>query len=71
MAQLLKSKDGFYVGKVLKNGNLSKDAYHISDREIVAMFEDYLTRYCLTKERNVLEVCRGERTVFEAKLNLE
>lgn len=71
MAQLLKSRDGFYVGKVLKNGNLSKDAYHISDREIVAMFEDYLTRYCLTKERNVLEVCRGERTVFEAKLNLE
>ena len=68
--QLLKSDDGFYVGKLLKNGSISKEAYHISDREVVAMFEDYLTRYCLSKQKNVLEICRGEKTIFEAKLNI-
>lgn len=68
--QLLKGVGGFYVGRILKDGSLSSDAYHITDAEVVAMFEDYLTRYCMTKEKNILEVCRGDRTVFEAKLNI-
>ena len=66
--KLLKSIDGFYVGRVLKSGELSKEAYHIHDSEIVAMFEDYLTRYCLTNQKNVLEVGRNGKTVFEAKI---
>lgn len=70
MAQqkLLKSIDGFHVGRVLKSGELSKEAYRIHDSEIVAMFEDYLTRYCLTNHKNVLEVGRNGKTVFEAKI---
>lgn len=68
--QLVISDDGFFVGRVLKDGSISADAYHISDAEIVAMFENYLTRYCFTKQKNILEICRGKRTVFEAKLHI-
>lgn len=68
--QLLKGEDGFYVGRALKNGNMSADAYRISNAEIVAMFEDYLIRHCVAKQTTRLEICRGERTSFVATLNV-
>lgn len=72
MAQkLLKSEDGFYVGKVLKSGELSKEAYHISDQEIAAMYEDYLRRYCQRNDTNVLMAYRKGKMAFETLLHDE
>lgn len=70
MAQkLLKSENGFYVGKILKSGELSKDAYQISDNEIAVMYEDYLRRYCERNDTNVLMAYRKGKMVFETLLH--
>lgn len=73
MAQqkLLKGDDGFYVGRVLKNGSLSKDAYHISNHEIARMFEDYLRDYCKRNKTNILLAYRKGRLVYETLLHNE
>ena len=67
--KLLKSNDGFYVGRVLKNGGLSKDAYHISNHEIARMFEDYLRDYCERNNTNILLAYRKGRLVYETLLH--
>ena len=67
--KLLKGIDGYHVGTLLKSGELSKNAYHISDKEIVMMFEDYLRRYCVRNDENVLMVYRNGRMVFEALMH--
>lgn len=69
--KLLKSENGFFVGRILKNGELSKDAYKISDNEIAAMFEDYLRRYCARNETNVLMAYRKGKMAFETLLHDE
>ena len=69
--KILKSMDGFYVGRILKSGDLSKDAYKISDHEIAMMFEDYLRRYCLRNKTNILLAYRKGRLQFECLLHNE
>lgn len=69
--KLLKSLDGFYVGRVLKNGELSKDAYKLSDQDIAKMFEDYLRRYCLRNKTNILLAYRKGRLQYECLLHNE
>ena len=69
--KLLKSMDGFYVGRVLKNGTLSKDAYKISEQEIALMFEDYLRRYCQRNDTNVLMAYRQGKMAYECLLHDE
>ncbi len=67
--KLLKGDDGFYVARVLKNGSLSKDAYHISNHEIARMFEDYLRDYCERNKTNILLAYRKGRLVYETLLH--
>ena len=67
--RILKTIDGFFVGRILRNGEMSKDAYHLSDADIVAMFEDYLRRYCSRNDDNVLMVYRKGLMTFEALLH--
>lgn len=69
--KLLKGNDGFYVGRVLKNGQLSKDTYKISDTEIALMFGDYLRRYCERNNTNVLMAYRRGKMAYEALLHDE
>lgn len=69
--KLLKGADGFYVGRVLKSGNLSKDAYHISNQEIARMFEDYLRSYCLRNNTNILLAYRKGLLQYECLLHNE
>lgn len=69
--KLLKGNDGFYVGRVLKNGQLSKNAYKLSDTEIALMFEDYLRRYCERNNTNVLMAYRRGKMAYEVLLHDE
>lgn len=67
--KLLKGADGFYVGRILKDGKLSKDAYKISDKEIARMFEEYLRSYCRRNDTNVMMAYRGGKMVYECALH--
>lgn len=67
--KLLKGADGFYVGRVLKNGNLSKDAYRLSGKEIVLLYEDYLRNYCKRNNTNILLAYRRGKLAFETLLH--
>ena len=69
--KLLKSIDGFYVGRVLKNGELSKDAYKLSDMDIALLFEEYLRRYCERNKTNILLAYRKGRLQYECLLHNE
>lgn len=69
--KLLKGTDGFYVGRVLKNGELSKDSYKVSDTEIALMFEDYLRRYSKRNKTNILLAYRKGRLQYECLLHNE
>lgn len=67
--KLLKSIDGIYVGRVLKNGELSKNAYKLSDMDIALLFEEYLRRYCARNNTNVLLAYRKGRLQYECLLH--
>ena len=69
--KLLKGDDGFYVGRVLKSGELSKDSYKLSDTEIALMFEDYLRRYCERNKTNILLAYRKGLLQYECLLHNE
>ena len=69
--KLLKGADGFYVGRVLKNGELSKDSYKISNTEIALMFEDYLRSYCERNNTNILLAYRKGLLQYECLLHNE
>lgn len=68
--QLLKSKDGFYVGRILKKGGISNDAYHITENEIIGMFSEYLQDYCL-RNGKPLEIMRKGKPFIRATLVIE
>ena len=69
--KLLQGADGFYVGRVLKSGELSKDAYKLSDQEIARMFEVYLRRYCERNKTNILLAYRKGLLQYECLLHNE
>lgn len=69
--KLLKSLDGFYVGRILKDGSLSKDAYHITSQDIALMFEEYLREYCARNKTDILLAYRKGRLVYETLLHKE
>ena len=70
--KLLKSADGrYFVGRLLKSGELSKDAYEMTDKEKAVMLEDYLRRYCLRNNTNILLAYRKGRLQYECLLHNE
>lgn len=69
--QLLRGKDGsLHVGRVLKNGQLSKDAYHITDNEILGIIAEYVQNYCL-RNQAPLEIMRKGKPFIRATLVIE
>ena len=45
--EFLVCEDGFYLGRALKNGSISKDARKITKEEIIQLFSEILQDYCL------------------------
>ena len=68
--QLLKGDDGFYVGSVLKSGELSSGAYKISNENIVMMFTELLQDYCL-RNKKPMEIMRNGKPFIRATLVIE
>ena len=47
------------------------DAYKVSDEDIINLFLDYLKRYCINNNKNILEIVNNnDETVMEAKLHV-
>ena len=66
---LISAPDGFYVGRIMKSGMLSKDSRKISEQEIITMFEDLLRRNKAETGRSVLSLFSHGKPVLVAKLD--
>lgn len=64
-------EDGIYFARPLKNGGISSDARKVSDAEIVMLFREFLTSYCMVNCTDTLTVERGGKPFFEARLLLK
>ena len=65
---LVQAPDGFYLGRILKSGMISADRRHITDEEVMAMFEDVMQRNKAKTGRNVMSVFKNGKPVIVAKL---
>lgn len=69
--EFLQCEDGIYFGKPLKNGNISKNSYKITDKNIVNLFLNYLKRYCESSGNNLLEIINNKgEPIMEAKIHV-
>jgi hypothetical protein len=66
---LISAPDGFYIGRIMKSGMLSKDSRKISEQEIITMFEDLLRRNKAETGRSVLSLFSHGKPVLVAKLD--
>jgi hypothetical protein len=66
---IVKAPDGYYFGRIMKSGMLSRDARKITDQEIIAMFEDVLRRNRAETGRSVMSVFTHGNPVMVAKLD--
>lgn len=66
--KFLRCEDGIYFGRPLKNGSISSDARKIEDSEIVMLFREFLTSYCMVNCTDTLTIERGGRPFIEARL---
>ena len=69
--KFLLCEDGIYFARPLKNGSISSDARKVSDQEIVMLFREFLTSYCMVNCTDTLTVERNNRPFFEARLLLK
>ena len=49
--EFLRCEDGFYLGRPLKNGKISKDSRKVTNSEIIQMFSEILQDYCLSQKK--------------------
>ncbi len=66
---LIQAPDGFYIGRIMKSGMLSKDSRKISEQEIMAMFEDLMKRNKAETGQSVMSVFSHGNPILVAKLN--
>ena len=67
--EFLQCEDGFYFGRALKNGSISKESRKVTNEEIIQMFSEILQDYCLTyKKPLVLE--RNGKPFIQAQIIL-
>ena len=68
--EFLVCEDGFYLGRALKNGSISKDARKIEKSEIIQMFSELVEDYCL-RTGKPLVIEREGRPKVEAKIVID
>ena len=69
--KFLRCDDGIYFARPLKNGGISSDARKVSDSEIVMLFREFLTSYCMVNRTDTLTVERNGSPFFEARILLK
>lgn len=65
---LIQAPDGFYIGRIMKSGMLSRDSRKITEQEIIAMFEDVLRRNAQETGSPFMTVFSRHEPVLLAKL---
>lgn len=59
------TEDGFYVGRMCKNGKMAKGAYKVKGEDIMTMFTKFFYDYCAEthSDRLVMEDENGQMFV--------
>lgn len=68
--RFLRCEDGIYLARPLKDGGISKDARKIEDAEIVMLFREFLTSWCMVNRTDTLTIERAGKPFIEARLIL-
>lgn len=53
-------KDGFYVGRMCKNGKLAKGAYKLTGGDIMTMFAQFFDDYCNESKQKQMLMQTGD-----------
>lgn len=61
---IFKQEDGFYVGRMLKNGRMAKGAYKLTGEDIMTMFTEFFEDYCRESGGQQLLMQAGDGTLF-------
>lgn len=69
--KFMRCDDGIYFGRPLKNGGISSDARMIEDSEIVMLFREFLTSWCMVNRVDAMTIERNGKPFIEARLVLE
>lgn len=68
--KFLRCEDGIYFGKPLKNGGISADARKITDQEIVMLFREFFTSWCMVNRTPTMVLERNGKPFIEATLRV-
>lgn len=61
------TEDGFFVGRMCKNGKPAKGAYRITGSDIMTMFSKFFTDYCADTHSEQLVMADEQGNVFVTK----
>lgn len=64
---LYMTNEGFFLGRKLKNGNLSKDSRRITEEEIMKMFSYFFSAYCVKNNTSTLFMDGGDGYAIAVK----
>lgn len=67
--ELIMTDKGFFLGRQLKNGNLSKDSRRITEDEIVKMFAYFFSAYCAKNKTDKLLIGDGDYGIVAMEVN--
>ena len=66
--KFVRCDDGIYFARPLKNGGISKDARKVTDAEIVMLFREFLTSWCLVNRVDTMTIERNGKPFIEARM---
>ena len=67
--KFVQCENGVYFTRISEDKTISSDAYKVKDEDIVNLFLDYLKRYCINNNKDILEIVNNNNeTVMESKL---
>lgn len=69
--KFLRCDDGIYFARPLKNGGISKDARKVTDAEIVMIFREFLTSWCMKNRVDTMTIERNGKPFIEARLVID
>lgn len=68
--KFVRCDDGIYLARTLKNGNISADARKISDAEIVGLFKEFFTSWCMVNRTPQMVFERNGKPFIEVTLKI-
>lgn len=58
------TEQGFYFGRLLKNGTMSADSVRIEEEQITNMFAAWFERHCVVEETDMLWISKPDGAIL-------